>query len=271
MLKICLLFFLFFLSLQIGSETLNICYDHFPPSTIIPDTFNKRKGYAIDMIEEIYRNKGFTIKLNTFPYARGLLMIQKGECDIYAEAAYSPEEENNFIFGEEPTFLYQLAFVVRKDSQWRFQGIESLKEIRVATGVGWDYSYVSSDYQKYLTDPENKGKVEFLSGEDVVERILKLMISGRIDAYCDSIDVINYFANKLNISEEIREAGGFQTLLVEKPIFSPRLTSKKRKLLMDIWNSERKRYSKTGRDLEIKRSYERLIPQMNPKNLSHIH
>ena len=226
-----------------ATETLKVCYDQWPPMTIFPNAQEPRRGVVIDMFADIYQKAGISLSFFEVPYARGLAMVQEGLCDVLPEKEFSPLEDAGYVYANEETFRYPTAFVIRRDDPWQYQGIQSLKDKRVATGSGWNYSSMSEDYQHFLDDPENKDNVEIVSGEyDVVDRIMLMMVQGRVDLYADNLFVLQYLL-KLNGLTEILKVvkPGLEHSLIEKPIFSSTLAPERRTRLIEIWDSGRKR------------------------------
>lgn len=241
-----LLSFILFFALESGAnishaETLKVCYDQWPPMTIFPSEGSSARGVVIDMLEQIYTSKGYTLEYYEVPLARGLAMVVDGLCDMLPEYVFSKNSETGFVYATEETFAYTTVFVVRRGDPWRYTGIQSIKDKRIATGPGWDYSSSSVDYQNYIDDPENASSVEVIAGyDDVVDRALRMIIENRVDLYADNDIVLQYLLNRLNLNDELEiRRPGLENKLVERPIFSNKIPDVKRKALIRIWNEGR--------------------------------
>lgn len=223
------------------ADTLKVCYDQWAPMTIFPSTDSADRGVVIDMVEEIYTSKGFTLEYYEVPLARGLEMVADGLCDMLPEYLPSQSAENDFDYANESTFAYTTAFVVRRDDPWRYSGIESIAGRRIATGPGWDYSSISVDYQNYIDAPSNKDLVEVIAGfDDVVDRILKMINEGRVDMYADNAIVLQHALNQLKLNDRLEVASpGLEKKLREFPIFSRTIPNERRQELIRIWNDGR--------------------------------
>lgn len=223
------------------AETLRVCYDQWPPLTIFPSNGSSARGVVIDMFEEVYSAQGYELEFFEVPLARGLAMVSDGLCDILPEYVGSVNTENDFVYAKEPTFAYTTAFVVRRDDPWRYHGIQSIKGKRVATGPGWDYSSMSMAYQSYIDDPRNSNFVEVIAGyDDVVDRILRMIIEDRVDLYADNELVLKHVLNRLNLHDELQITfPGLEKKLVERPIFSKKIPPEKRQELIRIWDEGR--------------------------------
>jgi polar amino acid transport system substrate-binding protein len=220
---------------------LKVCYDQWAPMTIFPSEESSARGVVIDMLEQIYSSKGYKIEYYEVPLARGLDMVAAGLCDMLPEYLYSKNAEKGFVYASEETFAYTTAFVVRRDDPWRYDGIQSIKGRRIATGPGWDYSSASADYQNYIDDPENSRFIEVIAGyDDVVDRIFHMISENRVDLYVDNTLVLQHVLNRLKLNDKLKIVyPGLENKLVEIPIFSKKIPAKKRQELIKIWDDGR--------------------------------
>lgn len=223
------------------AETLKVCYDQWEPMTIFPSEGSSGRGVVIDMLDQIYTAKGYKPEYYEVPLARGLDMVAEGLCDMLPEYLFSENLEKDFVYATEETFAYTTAFVVRRDDPWRYNGIQSIKGKRIATGPGWDYSSMSVDYQNYIDDPKNSSFVEVIAGyDDVVDRIFRMIKENRVDLYADNKLVLQYVLNRLNLNDDLKIVHpGLEKKLVEIPIFSKKIPAAKRQELIRIWNEGR--------------------------------
>lgn len=223
------------------AETLKVCYDEWAPMTIFPSEKSSARGVVIDMLTQIYTEQGYELEYYEVPLARGLDMVAEGLCDILPEYLYSRYAEKGFVYANEPTFSYPTAFVVRQDDTWQYQGIESIKGRRIATGLGWDYSSSSVDYQNYLDDPKNSNFVEVIAGyDDVIDRAFRMIKGNRVDLYADSDVILQYVLNRLSLNNDLKIVRpGLEKKLVEMPIFSTKIPVEKRQALIKIWDEGR--------------------------------
>ena len=224
-----------------NATSLTVCYDQWAPMTMFPSAGSPERGVVIDMVEKIYTAKGYDLKYYEVPLARGLDMVTEGLCDMLPEYLFSRHSEQGFVYATEATFAYTSAFVVRRDDPWRYNGIQSIKGKRIATGPGWDYSSMSVDYQAYIDDAENSNSVEMIAGyDDVVDRILRMISERRVDLYVDNELVLQHVLNRLDLNAELMIVRpGLENKLVEMPIFSTKIPAEKRQELIRVWNEGR--------------------------------
>ena len=168
-------------------------------------------------------------------------MVAEGLCDMLPEYLFANNLEKDFVYANAATFAYSTAFVVRRSDPWQYNGIESIKGKRIATGPGWDYSSMSIDYQHYLDDPQNSSLVEVIAGyDDVVDRVFRMIKENRVDLYADNDLVLQHVLNRLNLNNDLKIVRpGLEKKLVERPIFSKKIPVSKRQELIKIWNEGR--------------------------------
>jgi polar amino acid transport system substrate-binding protein len=250
----CSLFFANTLSAA-QPEVLKVCYDQWPPMTMYPSDQDSRRGFVIEMLSDIYKDAGYELDFYAVPLGRGIDMVSSGTCDLLPENAYSPNEEAGYVFAEKASFEYPMAFIVRKDDDWKYEGIKSLENRRVATGPGWDYSSMSVAYQSYLDDPDNSADVETMTGEnDVVNRILNMIVANRIDLYADNLLVLKHTLNETGLSEQLKVVmAGAEYKLIEKPIFSKKIPIQKRLKLIKIWDEGRSKIDSQKENYYLKK------------------
>ena len=157
------------------------------------------------------------------------------------ECVISNNSEKSFVYATEKTFAYATSFVIRHDDPWRYDGIQSIKGKRIATGPGWDYSSMSVYYKNYIDDLNNSNLIEVIAGyDDVVKRIFRMIKENRVDSYADNDFVLQYVLNQLNLNDELKIVRpDLERKLVGVPIFSKKLPQEKRQKLIKIRNEGR--------------------------------
>jgi polar amino acid transport system substrate-binding protein len=254
---ICLVFIVSGLNIAnvVKAESITVCYDQWAPMTIFPTDDSTDRGIVIDMVEQIYSESGYEVKYIEVPLARGLDMVSNGYCDMLPEYILSDTSDSGFEYADKKTFSYKTAFVIRKEDSWRYNGVESISNKRVATGPGWDYSSMSVDYQNYIDDPKNANFVEVIAGyDDVVDRIFRMIKEDRVDLYADNELVLQHILNSLGLNDELQIVlPGLEKDLTEYPIFSKKIPVQRRNELIEIWNNGRQKMKGPKEDALFKK------------------
>lgn len=161
------------------------------------------EGFMIDIAKKIFRNAGHTYTVTMFPFRRALEYVTTGEYDALAICNKADVPEGGLIFPDIPIAVINNSFALRKDEIWKYNGIESLKKIRIGTVIG--YTFKNDELNNWLIK-DNK-LVERIGGENVVERNLNKLVKKHIDAYIDDINVIKRIALKAGMADGIKFSG----------------------------------------------------------------
>lgn len=193
-------FFIVFLPGQSYSSTVSIRADMFFP--ISGNPFDDRPGYMIEIAQTILSEKGYTVDYQLMPWARSLIMAEKGLIDCVVGAYKSPDRK--LIYPSLPWGQDQNNFYVNKDLQWKFKGLRSLKGIRV--GLIHEYSY-SQEFDAFVRAPENSDTFEYTYGNNALEQNISKLLAGRIDTTLETNLVMPGKLRELNLENDIVSAG----------------------------------------------------------------
>jgi len=160
-LKITLIFVLIFVTFfsSIFSEELEIFSDEWFPYTGLAGT--ETEGFIIDIAREAFQLENIDIKYSNKPWSRCIVEIEHNVIDAVAAAA--KEESPDLIYPEEEIAFSTLSFFVRKDFQWEYNGVKSLKNLSL--GVEDDYDY-GPNLNKYIEENKNTPYVQILRSDN---------------------------------------------------------------------------------------------------------
>ncbi|MEH6471172.1 MAG: transporter substrate-binding domain-containing protein [Halopseudomonas sp.] len=181
-----------------GAEEISFVGDAWPP-------FNNaigqpQEGYFIDIARAIYEPLGYKVSYHTLPWKRSVSWVKEGHYNALLGPFKS--EAPGFIFPEEEVGKTVLSFFTTKKSNWQFNGIESLKDVKL--GIVQSY-----DYRPWLQQFRQRHPDNFLvvAGNNAIEKNLELLIRGRIDTIPSNESSFLYRAKSSGISDQIRLAG----------------------------------------------------------------
>ncbi|WP_215782101.1 ABC transporter substrate-binding protein [Paludibacterium sp. B53371] len=194
---ICLLGLLWSVAVQAAHLTLTFEADDWMPFN--GDGIN-HNGYAIDVLKAIFEPKGIAIVFRSTPWARAIGDARTGKCDGVIGAQRS--EIAGFVIPQEELGQGRQAFYVRKDSAWRFQSTDSLKQVTLA--VIKDYSY-SQAINQYVRD--HRDRVYVGVGEQPLQHNLQMLIHRRVDAVVDDETVMQYAIHRAGLTQQVVLAG----------------------------------------------------------------
>jgi polar amino acid transport system substrate-binding protein len=177
------------------------------------------QGFMIDIARLALHPAGYRVRYIEMPWQRALAMARAGE--INGVVGTYPGEAPDFLFPRYPLMIISgNTLFTRIESDWRYKGLASLEGIRLGTVRGYSYGEELDPYIENHT--LNAARIHLLTGKNPVERNIKLLLSGRIDAMIDSPPVVWYTAKNLNVTELLREAGQADESVNTYIAFSPR-------------------------------------------------
>ena len=130
-----------------GGETDGV----FPPNS---DSAGLR-GYSWDVVRESFHEMGYTIDLTVSPWARSMLYLKNGQTDLLFPTGKNTERQITFYYSQEPVNNADFLIYVLKDSTIEWNGLESLKGLRIGLKRGFNYGdkwAAASDFIKLDID-----------------------------------------------------------------------------------------------------------------------
>ncbi|MBF0240156.1 MAG: transporter substrate-binding domain-containing protein, partial [SAR324 cluster bacterium] len=174
------------------SNTLSVRADFWPPFNGDPKA--SRPGYMIEVLKAIFEPLEYGVDYQLLSWDSALKSVNNGESDL--AVGTEPDESPDFLFPDEPIGMTLNSFFIRKDQKWRYQGIDSLRKIRL--GIVQDYSYVDA-IDAYIQDPKNADKLLVSKGKYPMKFLLPKLLNGDIDAVIETPQVIQWNIKEQNI------------------------------------------------------------------------
>jgi len=174
------------------------------------------KGYVIEITEKIFKQAGHEVIVIDIPYIRALSAIESGKLDLLSCATQEDISSSKVIFADEDVGICCKSFFTLKENSWKYSGVNSLDKIKV---LGLVKGEVYSEIMEFIKKSENS-KIYYLHGSDAYIRLIKMLITGRVDVIVDNSPVIFYNSSRLGISDKIKIAGTFDKKHKLKQAFS---------------------------------------------------
>lgn len=181
-----------------AEQSITVVGDEWAPYNAAPNSTNE--GYFIDILREIYEPQKIAIKYYLKPWKRAVLDVRSGK-DTALLGPFKSEAPG-FVFPKQEVGNTSLVFFTHSSSNWKFSGVNSLKDVKIGIIQGYDYRPWLLDYIR-----KTPGSAVELSGEDAVERNLKMLVLGRIDVIPPNYTSFVYRAKKLGLEGVVRLAG----------------------------------------------------------------
>ncbi|MBF0242021.1 MAG: transporter substrate-binding domain-containing protein [Desulfamplus sp.] len=160
-----------------------------------------KPGYIIEIADYIFTNAGHQIDYQLLNWARTCKEVESGKWNGAVGGSY--KENPGCIFSEEELGVMQNVFYAKKGINWRYSGVESLKNIKI--GIIKDYSYGDTLNEYFKTEKSNL--VQVIYGDNPLEANIKKLLLGRIDVVIEDKAVFEAIAHKMNILPQIEVVG----------------------------------------------------------------
>lgn len=180
---------------------LKFCSDPWPPYA--GKSSDIKPGYIIDILEAIYEPLGYIIKFENIPWSRCIRDTRDGIFNGVAGADL--EQVPDFVFPTQTVGTSHPQFYTRADSQWSYQGLGSLEDVRL--GIIQDYTY-SPQLDVYIRRHQSDSHLTIVKGNDGLKQLISLLQAKRIDVFVENSRVVNFTLSQMEISQEnIKSAG----------------------------------------------------------------
>ncbi len=182
------------------AETYSIRADEWFPINGTPNS--EKPGYMIEIAEAILKKNGHQLDYKTMPWERSLDQVRKGNFDCVVGAYI--DDAPDFVFPALPWGMIETNFYTIKDSDWRYQGLESLASISLGSIGGYAYS---EELDAYIEEFKSTSKVQVINANNALEQNIKKLLAKRIDALVESDLVMSAKLRDMNLLNDIKSSG----------------------------------------------------------------
>jgi len=198
--RIMILFFLLLSVLK--AETITFVADEYCPYNCTPESENP--GYLVEVLQSIFQEHDYEIKYvlaNSFD--ESIEQTRNGKYN--AILSVLKIDVPDFIFPEHAQGVVDNVFYTRKDSTWRYTGLDSLKEVKLGHISGYNYSKEIDHY--IATTYKESNMVQSVSGPSAFLHNLKKLRYKQIDTLIEDRYVIEHHYKQVNEENPFKVAG----------------------------------------------------------------
>jgi polar amino acid transport system substrate-binding protein len=207
-------FSLFILTIAVeavAQPRVSLRADFWCPFNCLPDS--DRPGLLIEIAEQAFGEGQVDYQLMNWARAVEATRLGGYSGVIGAFSGDAPD----FIFPDLPLAHTRNCFYI-SDTDWTYQGRQSLRRIRLGVGNGYDYGRKMAGYM--AAHQNNAERLLIATGDRPTSRNIELLMLGRIDALIESEDVMRYLLAEGH-TQGIRQAGCIDELTPMYIAFSP--------------------------------------------------
>ncbi len=188
------------ISLNAHADRITIVSDEWCPINCKPGS--EKPGFMVEFAQQIFIKAGHQLEYIQEPWERAVAESRKGE-HTGIIGAYQGDAPD-FIFPENEQAMIGNSFFVGKDKPWIYTGIDSLSKVNLGIIRGYDYGKEINDYIQANKDTL---KVQANGGEDALEKNIKKLLAGRIDAIIENNYVFSFKINQMGVADKFKLAG----------------------------------------------------------------
>jgi polar amino acid transport system substrate-binding protein len=180
----------------VSAQTISVRADRWFP--VNGDPRAARAGFGIEILDRAWSAAGYQLDYALQPWTRSLNMVKQGaaDCVIGAYLTDAPE----FHFPDEPLAFDSAALYTLKDHPLDYSGPDSLLDVRL--GVIDSYSY-GARFDQWLAQRGEDSQVQVVSGGEALDRNIRKLLSGRLDAVVESPLVMQAKLEAMNLTGHI--------------------------------------------------------------------
>lgn len=176
------------LSVQSREERLALTVGvySYPPLVNIVD--GQISGSAIDDLGRIVRDAGYNVIYRDFPRARLVLALKRNDIDL-AFPVYNSSSKDNSVLSREVSLVEIPGLCFRKDNFVPFlSAVNHWSQLNIVYPAGAETAPILKKYGRHLSP---------VFGDNVLERTIKMVASGRADAaYSPNISFVYNLSSK---------------------------------------------------------------------------
>jgi len=178
-----------------------IAADQWCPINCLPDS--DRPGFMIEIAGEIFNEAGYRVVYRLMPWSRAIVSGREGTINAIV-GAYRGDAPGFVFPRNEQGRIGSAALFTRAGSDWVYQDLSSLEQVRLGTILDYDYGeslngYIEAHSQSY--------RVQVMTGNDPLAKNIEKLLRGRIDVVVEAKPVFRYLSREMGVEGEVRHAG----------------------------------------------------------------
>jgi len=164
-----------------------------------------RPGFLVEAVRLILERAGSELIVTRGSWTRLQMLSAQGKIDILGPLTPFIIEKMKITATQILGGSFQGGFIVRRDSTWRYDGVQSLDGLKIG-GIK-DYSY-PPNLMEYFKVAQLQSRYVELIGEDANRRLVQMLAKKRIDTIPMLYDVFWYHAMVLKLpADHFKSAG----------------------------------------------------------------
>lgn len=185
------------LSLTLSADIITLRADVWEPFVGTPGSSSQ--GYMIEIAQKVFTEAGHTVDFQEMPWNRAIGAAKAGQINAIVGAFKS--DAPDFIFPDNELGISKTAFFVLNDGNWKYDGVSSLKDVKLGIISGYSYG---DEVDAYIKKGEN---VDVSFGDNALDVGIKKLIGKRIDTFAEDESVMLAYLKKTGQSDKLKSVG----------------------------------------------------------------
>lgn len=160
----------------------------------------RQQGYVIELIKQVFKDSPYHLRIDYFPWSRAIKNVLTGQ--YQALLAPAKAEAPQLRYPHTPVGQQAMCFFTKNDSQWRYDGVSSLKDkqigIAIDTSIEELNDFVERHPEQFQYQPYH---------ERYITQNAKKLDKNRIDAFLFTYNSTRYELTQNGIWHNYRSAG----------------------------------------------------------------
>nr|WP_281368202.1 ABC transporter substrate-binding protein [Simiduia aestuariiviva] len=156
----------------------------------------ERPGYMIELAQRVFSEHGIEVQYVNLPWSRAKASVSEGLAQGLVGATLDDPDTRHLVFPDHAQGQMHNVFVGRKGENWRYQGLSSLRTVRIGAIQDYEYGPTLDNYMAIPNVP-----VHTVSGDRPLTRLIRMLQSRRIDVIVEDHSVFRYTASSLEFTD----------------------------------------------------------------------
>lgn len=183
-----------------AAETITLRTDAWCPYSCEPSA--ERQGILVDVARKIFEKAGYVVDYRELNWKRAIKEVRQGKYDGLVDAYET--DAPDFIFPNEHIAISKMCFFVRPEKEWKYNGLESLRNVSLGVINGYSYGEI---LDRYIEINKKTNSVQVSAGINVLKRNIMKLDKKRIDVVVEDHAVMGDFVQRNPNFENLKNAG----------------------------------------------------------------
>lgn len=174
-----------------------------------------REGFLVDLVRALYESPGRPVEVRRMSWERAITEAEAGRVDGVLGAA--PGESRRLVYPTRAASADPVAFALRRDDPWTFEGPATLAQRRIGVAEGYRFG---PPFDAVLFPAGRPGPgVEPVDTHNPTRTNLQKLVDGRVDSVLDNGHVLRHEIERGGYAHAVRvvDTGAEQPLYLAFP------------------------------------------------------